>query len=390
MKILQVLCGGSWGGGAVVVRAIAEALLRRGDRVWVLCLNDEVARRFEEVGAISYRPHFWLRPINPLDAVPFVELYALCVKERFDLVATHTSKGGFLGRLAARLARTPHIIHHAHGFAFRECNRPAVRLFYIELERLASRCCDSIISVSEDHRQGAIRERVADDAKIETVLNGIDLRPFMCANRVTARQRLGFIDDDILLCVASRLAPKKGLEYLIQAMPAAIAHFPSIQLVLFGKGPMQKSLCRQTERLGISGHVHFPGFRPDIAQLLAGFDVILQPSLSEGLSISILEAMAAGRPVIACNIQGNREVIRNGETGLLVPPADRGALSEAIVRVLSDPRAAKIMGQKAARECRIRFSQERMIKQTIEIYDRVCCRSYHSPVTVAETTIPTQ
>jgi glycosyltransferase involved in cell wall biosynthesis len=136
--------------------------------------------------------------------------------------------------------------------------------------------------------------------------------------------------------------------------------------------------------------VHFPGFRPDIAQLLAGFDVILQPSLSEGLSISILEAMAAGRPVIACNIQGNREVIRNGETGLLVAPADRAALSEAIVRVLSDPRAAKIMGEKAARECRIRFSQERMIKQTIEIYDRVCCRSYHSPVTVAETTIPTQ
>ncbi len=206
----------------------------------------------------------------------------------------------------------------------------------------------------------------------------------MEADHAAARRCLGFGDSDILLCVASRLAPKKGLEYLIPVMPAAIAQFPSIQLVLFGEGPMRKSLCREAARLGVSGHVHFPGFRPDIPQLLAAFDIILQPSLSEGLSISLLEAMAAGRPVIACNIQGNREVIRHGETGLLVPPADSAALSDAIAKVLSDPAAAKTMGRNAAIECRARFSQERMVEQTIAIYDRVCCRTSNSPVTIGK------
>lgn len=365
----------------MVVRAITDALVKRGDHVWILCLDDEVGRRFEEVGANIEHSPLWFHPINPLDVVPFLQLYALCRRQRFDLVATHTSKGGFLGRVAARLAGIPHIIHHAHGFAFRECNRPVVRRFYIESERLAARCCDSIISVSEDHRQGGIRERVADGTKIHTVLNGIDLRPFMGADRVAARRRLGFADNEILLCVASRLAPKKGLEYLIQSMPAAIAQFASIQLVLFGEGPIRKSLCHEAARLGISNRIHFPGFHPDIPQLLAAFDLILQPSLSEGLSISVLEAMAAGRPLIACNIQGNREVIRHGETGLLVPPADSAALSEAIVRMLSDPAAAKTMGQNAARECRTRFSEERMIEQTIAIYDGVCCRTSNKSAT---------
>ncbi len=374
MKVFQVLSGGAWGGGAVVVLAITRALLNRGDQVWVLCLDEGVASRFREAGATVVASPLWFHPINPLDLVPFAQLYALCVKERFDLVATHTSKGGFLGRLAARFAGTPHIVHHAHGFAFRECNSRAVRRFYIALERLASGYCDSIISVSEDHRQGAIREGVASATQVQTVLNGIDLLPFGEIDRAAARRAFGFREEDVVLCVGSRLAPKKGLEYLIAAMPAVIARYPSAHLVLFGEGPLHVELLRQAEQLHISRHIHFPGFRKDISQLLGGFDVVLQPSLSEGLSISILEAMAAGRPIIACDIQGNREVIRHGKNGLLVPPADPAALSEAIVQVLSDPAVAKTMGEEAARDCRTRFSQDRMVDETVAIYDQVCGR----------------
>src|SRR5436305_3091108 len=161
MKIFQVLSGGAWGGGGVVVLAITRALIARGDRVFVLCLDEGVADRFREAGATVVMSPLWLHPINPLDVISLAHLYAVCVRENFDLVATHTSKGGFLGRLAARLAGTPHIVHHAHGFAFRECNSRSVRRLYITLKRLASHCCEAIISVSEDHRQGAIREHVA-------------------------------------------------------------------------------------------------------------------------------------------------------------------------------------------------------------------------------------
>lgn len=371
LKILQVLAGGAWGGGSVIVLAITRELINRGDEVWVLCLDDTTAQRFSEVGAFIVRSPLWFHPINPIDIVPFLQIYKLCVQQRFDLVATHTSKGGFLGRVAARLAGVPRIIHHAHGFAFRECNAPALRRFYILLERFASHYCDSIISVSEDHRQGAIREHVAPPDKIRTVLNGINFDAFAGADRAAARAALGLGDEYILLGVASRLAPKKGLEYLIEALPAVVAKEPSIRLVLFGDGPMRKELAEQAQRLGISSHIMFPGFRQNVPRLLSGFDIILQPSVSEGLSISILEGMASGRPLIVCDIQGNREIIRNLENGLLVPPADSAALSRAILHVLSDRASAERMGQNAALDCRKRFSEPRMVEQTLGIYDEV-------------------
>jgi glycosyltransferase involved in cell wall biosynthesis len=134
---------------------------------------------------------------------------------------------------------------------------------------------------------------------------------------------------------------------------------------------MRTELEQQAHRLGISDHIQFPGFRQDVPRLLAGFDIILQPSLSEGLSISILEAMASGRPLIACDIQGNREIIRDGENGVVVPPADARALSAAILRLLSDPASAERMGRNAAVDCGDRFSEPRMIQQTIGVYDDV-------------------
>jgi glycosyltransferase involved in cell wall biosynthesis len=378
MKILQVLAGGAWGGGSVVVLAITKALIDRGNHVCVVCLDDTTARRFASIGATVVRSPLWFHPINPMDIVPFVQLYLLCLRERYDLVATHTSKGGFLGRLAARLAGVRHIVHHAHGFAFRECNHPLVRRLYVLLERFASKYSDSIISVSEDHRQGALREHVANPSMIRTVLNGINLQPFATVDRLAARRAMGFDNEDILLCVASRLSPKKGLEYLIEAMPAVFARFPTVHLLLFGEGPMRDELSRQAERLGLSAHIHFPGFRQNVTQLLGGFDVVLQPSLSEGLSISILEAMAAARPLIVCDIQGNREIIQNMHNGLLVPPADSSALSAAILHILCNPSLADVIGRNAALDCRDRFSEDRMVKETIAVYDDVCspqCRS---------------
>jgi glycosyltransferase involved in cell wall biosynthesis len=383
-----VLAGGAWGGGSVVVLAITKVLINRGNQVWVLCLDDTTERRFSEIGATIIRSPLWFHPINPIDVVPFLQVYKLCVQERFDLVATHTSKGGFIGRLAARLAGVPHIVHHAHGFAFRECNSPWVRRLYILLERFASRYCDSIISVSEDHRQGAIREHVASPDKIQTVLNGINIDAFAGADGAAARATLGFGNDDILLCVASRLAPKKGLEYLVEALPAVIAQHPSVQLVLFGDGPMRKELSDQASRLGVLDHIHFPGFRQDVPRLLSGFDLILQPSLSEGLSISILEAMASGRPLIACDIQGNREIIRNLENGLIVPPADSAALSGAILHLLSDPALAERMGRNAAVDCQSRFSESRMVEQTVRIYGEVV-RSASAPAVQPQRIEPT-
>jgi glycosyltransferase involved in cell wall biosynthesis len=129
-------------------------------------------------------------------------------------------------------------------------------------------------------------------------------------------------------------------------------------------------LRREAADSGAGNRIDFAGFRRNVPELLPAFDLVVQPSRWEGLSISLLEAMAAGRPLVACDVQGNRDVIEHGVNGLMVPPLDPAALSAAIVRLLSEPALAKRLGENAARDCRTRFSQQRMVEQTLAIYDR--------------------
>jgi len=370
MKILEVLGGGAWGGGSVVVMAIVRALIERGDEVWVVSLDDENSERFASIGAKIVRSPFWLHPINPLDILPFLQLFFLCRREKFDLVDTHTSKGGILGRFAARLAGVPYIIHHAHGFAFKESNRPLVRKLFLALERWAARACDAIISVSEEHRSTAITEGVAAPDHIRTVINGIDLRLFESPNRAEARRQLNANPDHLLIGVANRLAPVKAIEYAVRAMPAVVKKFPNARMVIIGEGPSEADLRREAAESGVADHIVFTGFRRNVPELLAAFDVVVQPSRWEGLSISLLESMAAGKPVVACDVQGNRDVLDHGRNGLMVPPQDPEALASAIVRLLSDSNFAGQLGRNAAQDCRERFSQQRMVEQTLAIYDR--------------------
>jgi glycosyltransferase involved in cell wall biosynthesis len=364
MKVLQVLAGGTWGGGCVVVLDYLSEMVRRGDEVWVVCLDDEVERRFAEAGCKTVRSPFWFHPINPLDAIPFFQLWRLCRREKFDLVATHTSKGGFLGRLAAKLAGAPHIVHHAHGFAFRETQKPWIQRCYILLERIAARACDRIISVSEDHRQGGLRARVAPPEKIVTVLNGIDVGAFDRPARPSARK-----PGEVVIGVASRFAPKKGIGDLIEAFPAIHAAHPGARLVLAGDGPSRVELQEQAGRTGLGDRIQFAGFCENVPDVMAAFDIVTQPSISEGLSISVLEGMAAGKPLVVCDIQGNREIITQGVNGMTVPPSDPPSLAAAINWLIDHPSEAQTLAARARADCKARFSRERMVKEILESYD---------------------
>lgn len=384
MKILQVLCGGAWG-GAVVVMAITRTLIERGDEVWVLCNDESNATRFREAGAKIVQSPLWRRSIQPLDVVPLVHLFQLCRREKFDLVATHTSKGGFLGRLAARAARVPHVVYHAHAFFFNHMPHGPRRTFYVALERFAARFGDHIITVSEEHRQGAIGAGVDVAARMTTALNGIDLRPFAAADGAAARAALGFGPNDLLLGAVGRLAPYKGFEFLLRALPAVFEAHPQAQLLLCGDGPMEAELRAECDRAGVASRVHFLGFRRDIPALLAAFDVFVQPSEREGLSIALLEAAAAGRPAVACTITGNAEVVTHGDTGLLVAPADPEALAGALCAVLADAGARTRMGEAARRRAASLFGEERMVHENIVVYDRLVASPVHrrNPTAIA-------
>lgn len=369
-KVFHVLAGGPWGGGAVVVLALTRALIEASCQVWVLCVDELVGRRFAKAGAHVVTCRHWRREINPpLDSLAFLQLFRVCRRERFDLVNTHTSKGGFLGRLAARLAGVPRVIHTAHGFAFMQTSSKWLTMFYAYLERLAGHFCDLVISVNEEERLDAIRQKVIRPDKIVTILNGIDLDPFEEVGAVEAtRRELGMPDDALIVGTVGRLAVQKGFAYLIQAVPQVLRSCPKAWFVFAGSGPLESELRAVAAEKDVVERCRFLGFREDIPELLGCYDLFVLPSLWEGLSITLLEAMAAAKPVVATDIKGNREVIADSVDGLLVPPADPEALANAIVELLQDRERAQTMGARAREKIRQHFSQEAMVENTLRWY----------------------
>jgi glycosyltransferase involved in cell wall biosynthesis len=371
MKVLQILCGRAWGGGSVVVLAITRALIERGDEVWVFSFEEENDRRFREVGAHLVASRFWSDTVSPLDAFAAAGLWRVCRREKFDLVATHTSKGGLIGRIAARLAGVPHIVHHAHGFSFNRALSPRGVRLCVALERLGARFGDFTISVNEQQRRMAVDYGIATRDRSCTVHNGIDLAPYVSGDGSAIRRQLGVRPDTPLIGSIGRLVSQKGLIYLIKAMPFILAEVPEACLVIVGEGPLLSELQTAADACGVGPRVHFLEFRRDVPDLLASFDCYVQPSLWEGLSISLIEALAAARPIVATDIEGNREVIDPGMTGLLVRPAETSALAEAIVQVLRNSDLAAALAANAGRAAVTRFSEQRMVQQNLAVYDRI-------------------
>jgi len=371
-KVFQLLAGGPWGGGGVVVLALSKRLMQEGCSVWVLSLSDEVSKRFSETGVKVVSSHFWRRDINPLDLLVFFELFYLFKRGGFDVVHTHTSKGGFLGRIAARLAGVPLVIHTVHGFAFHEFTNPLARLFYIRLEKIAARFCDLIICVNHEDRLTAIEEGIVDPEKIVTIVNGIDLSQFDIEIDVESQKEiLGLPKEAILVGTVGRLAPQKGYKYLIEASPEILRFHPNVWFLYVGDGPLRFELERLAGDLGVGDHCLGLGFRKDIPQLLACFDILVLPSLREGLSITLLEAMAAGKAIVASNIKGNREVLIDGVNGLLCQAGNSEALVKSISTLINNPGKAYVLGKKARETVEKNFDERLMLDRTIEFYFRL-------------------
>ncbi len=374
MKALQVLAGGAWGGGSVVVLSIVKAMIARGDQVWVVALDPETEGHFRNAGATPILIPGWHRALTPMDVVPLWHLYRLCCREKFDLVATHTSKGGMLGRIAARLAGVPNIVHYVHGFGFHQFTPYLLKQVYVAFEKVGAYCEDLMIAVGEEHKQIAMKLGIEKGERIRTILNGIDVNRFLGIDRTAARREFGFGADETILGSVGRLAEQKGFEYMIDAMPTIVAAYPRVRLVLSGEGELEASLRQRAKDRGVEAQVTFLGFRRDVPQLLAAFDIFVHPSLWEGLSISLMEAMVAGCPIVCSRIDGNVEMIRHGETGRFAEAKNPESLAGEVCILLADRDRAADLGIAARHEGLVRFSVERMVDENIDAYDSVVRR----------------
>ena len=350
------------GGAHMHVKDLASALMALGHKVMVFVGQNGP---FTEVLIATRVPHRSLRhlkhPVHPLnDYRAVLEIRDELLAFSPDLVTCHSSKAGWLGRIAAKIAGIP-AIFTVHGWAFTDGVPRAKRTVYKWAELLAAPLAQRIITVSEYDRQLAIQSRVAKPDQIVTVLNGIPDIPAQNATKQPSHP--------VKLVMVARLVEQKNHNGLLQAL-AGLTHLDWV-MDFVGVGPLASELKCRAEVLGIGERVNFPGFKNNISKLLAGSEVLLLNSNWEGLPLCILEAMRAGIPVVATNTGGVCEALQDSETGFLVPRDDVSALENRLALLLTNKERRIRMGQAGRKRYENHFTLNRMVDDTLAVYHDV-------------------
>ncbi|MEW6458168.1 MAG: glycosyltransferase family 4 protein [Bacillota bacterium] len=380
ISILHIVGDSKFGGGSVLVNRLATMAKNQGWKADVLTTDYSFQQvlRNTGIGVISL-DCIWreTRPIR--DLAGLFRLSAFLRDRRYTIVHTHTSKAGFIGRLAARLARLPVVVHTVHGFAFHEESSRLQLGMYGALERLAASAADRVVTVSHYHRDWALKLGIGLPEKVVAIPNGIaPERVITSGSREQARLELGLTPRDYALLSTGRLAPQKGLEFLLSAIALLEEQeLPPFRLFLAGTGPLSETLEKKVQDLKIEPRVRFLGFRNDVGALLQAADMVVLPSLWEGLSIALLEAMAAGKPIVTTSIGSNLEATGGGEAAVLVPPKDSGALAEAIRGLILDSAKAELLGEAARKRFVEQYTEDKMLSAYLELYNQLLAEKVH-------------
>ncbi len=289
----------------------------------------------------------------------------------YDLVHTHTSKAGILGRLAAERAGIRHVVHTPHGNVFHGYfNRPLTRAF-VWMERHAARRTHRIIELTQGGIEEHLAEGIGQREQYRVVFSGIDTTPYSdaIARREQTRRKLGIADDEILVGGVGRLEPVKGFTYFVAMAQQLKAMGEKFRFVLVGEGALTVTLQQQVAEAGVS--IEFLGLRHDVPALMAALDMLVVPSINEGMGRVILEAGAAETPVVATRVGGIPDVVDDGETGLLVPPRNPNALAAALLELSRSPERRRLMGATARAKIVPHYSLESMVQRIESIYEEL-------------------
>jgi glycosyltransferase involved in cell wall biosynthesis len=323
------------------------------------------------------------RNITPLaDLISLWRLWRVMRRERFAIVHTHTPKAGLLGQLAARLAGVPLVVNTVHGFYLHSGMNPVARRIYLLLEKLAATCSDRILSQNAEDIEIAVRERVCRREKIKLLGNGIDLTQFdpdavSTENVERLRAELGLKPGAPAVGFVGRLAAKrKGFADFLAAAREISARIPDCQFLIVGESDRGKADAMEASAAdihGIADHCVFVGQRDgsELPLFYKLMDVLVLPSIFEGLPRVVMEASAMGVPAVVTDVKGNREAVLHGCNGLLVPLGDVPALAVAVVRVLTDRELATKMGVNGRAMALERFDEQTMFATVKNEYRRL-------------------
>lgn len=380
-KVLILVTQSEWGGAQKYVFDLAKNLRNDFDitvGVGPLCHSDSEARGngelIEKLKTASIKVKIFknlVRQISPIkDLVCFFQLIKFICQNKFDVVHTNSSKAEILGNIAAKIARVKTVVFTAHGFVYNEPMSKIKRTFFLFLEKLANLFSDKVICVSEFDRQTAIKAKICKIEKLVTIHNGLDFDEF---NRIffsshDKRAELGLTVQNFVIGTVANFYTTKGLKYLIVAAEAVVKKFPNTRFIIVGDGELRFEIEKQIKDLNLQDKIILTGFQKDIHSYLKTFDLFVLSSVKEGLPFCLLEASAAGLPIVATKVGGIPEIVESEKSGLLVEPAKPQLLADAIVKIMKNENLICKYGQFGMNNIKNKFDLKNNLKRIREIY----------------------
>jgi glycosyltransferase involved in cell wall biosynthesis len=316
------------------------------------------------------------------------QLTAFLQKQQYHIVHTHSAKAGTLGRIAARRAKVPIVIHTFHSFGWQVVNptptqpwplytAPLKKWCYSQIERYAASLCDALITVCDLNKAEAIQLKLAPPEKFTTIYSGIDLGRFhIRGDRTQLCHSLGLSPSQPIVGTIGRLSTQKAPLDFVAAAKMVLQQKPHVQFIMVGDGPLATAV---QHAIGSEQKIKVVGYRDDVPEILAALDLFALSSLWEGLGRALTEAMIVGVPVAATAVDGVPELVTHQQTGLLSPPGDPVRLAENMVWLLEHPEEAQRMKQRARNRVVPAFSAERMVEQIEALYERLLIKKGLTP-----------
>ncbi|GDY22742.1 glycosyl transferase family 1 [Verrucomicrobiota bacterium] len=322
-----------------------------------------------------------VRPVHPWhDVLAWRRLQQMFRAARPDIVHTHSGKAGVLGRLAARSARVPVIIHTIHGPSFGDFQGAIANQVFLTAEKLAARSTTHFTVVANAMTEQYLRAGIGQREQYTRIFSGFELAPFLQAeNSPTLRARLGLAPDDFVIGKIARLFRLKGHDELFAIAPALVAAIPRLKFLFVGDGLWRQRFEEKARALGLERHFVFTGLVPpeEVSALIGIMDAVVHLSRREGLPRALTQALAAAKPIVAYDCDGAREVCLDHETGFLVAPGDLTTLRERLQQLAAAPALRARLGQRGQALVRDSFSVERMVTETHQLYQRLLAQ--HAP-----------
>jgi glycosyltransferase involved in cell wall biosynthesis len=369
LRILHVTAT-TTGGVGLLILSLVKHLDRRAFKLSVAFGRGYLLdRSFDEAGVTVYTLST-SRRVGLLAVIRgTLEVYRILSRGRYDIVQSHTSVGGVIGRLAGWAARTPVVLWTVHGLGAHPGHPAWKRLLLRSVESVLDWFTNHYVAVSNDLRDAGVRAGIYPADKVSVIPNGLQLDHVPSSmDRAAKRRALGIPEGCPVIGTVTRLEPQKANDVFLQAVAGVTRHMPDLVTLIAGDGPQRADLEGMAASLGLTERVRFLGWRTDAVELLGILDIFCMSSRWEGCPMVLLEAMAMRCPIVATDIGGVREIVINEETGLLVALDDPEALANAVLHLLGDDAKRERFGEAGRRRVKERFSAEGMLDAYGRLY----------------------